>query len=218
MPNITINFSGSQCGTFQIPQAVAAIPIASPPSFSHNHMPSPAPQPPLSLSTTAQGQLFSQSLAPSEDDLKATKWNEMVVKYGDARLRNHLWDFTDGEFLPHYSFRPLIQISEVWTEWTEGIDGCLSLRELEEGWGARWRRNVGAKKTEYGRRKKIADLVGWLVTNKPRWNTRLAIQFLTDRFQPRFKSARRFSDFLTRENGAGLTEVKNAAQSYVFHH
>ena len=77
---------------------------------------------------------------------------------------------------------------------------------------------MGAKKTEYGQRKKIADLVGWLVANKPCWDTRLAIQFLTDQFQPRFKSARSFSDFLTRENGAGVTEVKNAAQSYVFHH
>jgi hypothetical protein len=218
IPSITINFSGSQSGTFQVPQIVMANPVTSTPSFSHNGLPSPASQPALSSGANTQPQLFSQSLSPSENDLKAIKWAQIAAKYGDARLRNHDWDFIDGEFLPHYNFRPLTQISEVWTEWTEGIDGCLSLRELDEGWGARWRRNVGAKKTEYGRRKKITDLVGWLVANKPRWDTRLAVQFLMDQFQPRFKSARSFSDFLTRENGSGLTEIKNTAHSYVFRH
>jgi hypothetical protein len=138
----------------------------------------------------------------------------MVNKYGDTRLRKHQWDFVDNEYLPHYNYRPLTQIVDVWTEWTTGIDGCLSVRELDEGWGARWRRNIGAKKTEYGRRKKIIDLVGWLVTNKPRWDTDLALRFLTEKFQPQFKSARSFSDFLTKDNGLGLSSVHNAATSY----
>jgi hypothetical protein len=136
----------------------------------------------------------------------------MAAKYDDARLQKHVWDFVDNEFLPHYNFRPQVaRIAEVWTEWTVGIDGYMSVRELDEGWGARWRRNVGAKKTEYGRRKKIIDLVLWLVANKPRWDADLALHFLTDQFQPHFKSARSFSDYLTPDNGPGYTEVRNAA-------
>lgn len=113
-----------------------------------------------------QSRRFSQSLVPSEADTKTLKWAQMAAKYGDTHLRNHVWDFVDNEFLPHYSFRPITRIAEVWTEWTVGIDGYLSVQKLDEGWGARWRRNVGAKKTEYRRCKKIIDLIcGWLQTS-----------------------------------------------------
>ena len=172
---------------------------------------SPTPSP---IVLQDQSRRFSQSLAPSEVDIKAQKWALMVEKYGDARLRKHLWDFVDNEYLPHYNFHPLVRIADIWAEWTDGIDGYMSVRQLDEGWGARWRRNVGAKKTEYGRRKKIVDLVVWLVANKPRWDTDLALRFLTEQFQPRFKTARSFSDYLTPDNGPGYTEVRNAAATY----
>jgi hypothetical protein len=154
-------------------------------------------------------------LAPSEVDIKVQKWALIAAKYGDARLRKHLWDFVDNEYLPHYNFHPLARIADIWAEWTDGIDGHMSVRQLDEGWGARWRRNVGTKKTEYRRRKKIVDLVVWLVANKPRWDTDLALRFLTDQFQPRFKTARSFSDYLTPDNGPGYTEVRKAAVAYL---
>jgi hypothetical protein len=214
IPSITINFPNSPSGSTALPSpSVSYLP---PPVDSSWSSPlalqfSPTP-PPVALQD--QSHRFSQSLAPSEVDIKAQKWALMVAKYGDAHLRKHLWDFVDNEYLPHYNFRPLTRIADIWAEWTDGIEGYLSVRQLDEGWGARWRRNVGAKKTEYGRRKKIVDLVVWLVANKPRWDTDLALRFLADKFQPRFKTARSFSDYLTPDNGPGYTEVRNAAATY----
>ncbi|KAF8476455.1 hypothetical protein DFH94DRAFT_732355, partial [Russula ochroleuca] len=96
------------------------------------------------------------SLDPHIASLQHSNWNTLVAKYGEQRLRHHsTWSWEHQEFLPFYAFQPVNSICEIWEEWSRGINGFLSTRELEEGWSARWRRNNSGLKTENGRRKKV---------------------------------------------------------------
>lgn len=126
----------------------------------------------------------------------------------------HVWDFVDSAWLPHYQFPKVTRIVDIWEEWSSGLDGHLSIRQLDEDFGARWRRNKGTLKTEYGRRKKIVSLVQWLVANRPRWDTALALCFLDARYQTQYSTARRFSNYLTENTGAGMEAVKTASLSF----
>jgi hypothetical protein len=89
-------------------------------------------------------------------------------------------------------------ISDIWIEWAEGVDGFLPVRDLTERWGARWRRNDAGQRTEASRHRKVVDLVNEL-SLKHLWNVNLALRFLQDRYEPRYK-ARSFCDYLTKEN------------------
>lgn len=102
------------------------------------------------------------------------KWNTLTTKYGEGRVYRHTWDWVQGDFLPVYLYQPADQLTDYWTEWTEGIGGYLSTRELTEGWGAKWRRNNGGQRTECGRRKRVIDLVTAL-SARPNWDVRLAL-------------------------------------------
>ncbi|KAJ6540767.1 hypothetical protein B0H19DRAFT_1078165 [Mycena capillaripes] len=107
--------------------------------------------------------LTGDSLTPSDVQLAA--WKTLADKYGDERLRRHQWEWlTSGPkpntYLPYYQYQPVSKITDVWTEWTIGVNGFLPTRELDEGWGDRpcWRRNKGPAKNEASRRKKVVDL------------------------------------------------------------
>jgi hypothetical protein len=136
----------------------------------------------------------------------------LAKKYGDNRLQTHKWEWISDDWLPYYKYQTVQQISDIWVEWSDGLGGCLSVRELNEEWGARWRRNNAGQKTEWGRRKKVVDLVTEL-SGKHRWNTKLALRFLAEKYEPRFK-ARSFCDYLTKDNGRGRGEVLASATLY----
>ncbi|KAJ7668209.1 hypothetical protein B0H17DRAFT_1142560 [Mycena rosella] len=89
-------------------------------------------------------------------------WNG---KFDDARLRKHQWEW------------PTSTITAIWDEWASGLNGFLAVRDLEERWGARWRRNNSGQKTEMGRRKKVIQLIEKLAA-KPNWNLALALRFI----------------------------------------
>lgn len=69
----------------------------------------------------------------------------------------------------------------LWNEWSNGIDGFLSIRQLNERWQARWRHNISRLKTETSQGKHLVDLIQKLA-NKPNWNIALAIHFLNDKY------------------------------------
>jgi Transcriptional activator of glycolytic enzymes len=140
------------------------------------------------------------------------KWALLVAKFSDSQLRRHQWEWTGGDWLPYYRYKPVAQISDIWLEWSDGVEGFLSVRALTEGWGARWRRNDAAMKTEASRRKKVVDLITQLC-GKPRWDVQLALRFLVERYEPRYK-ARAFCEYLQKNKGAGCEEVMAAAASY----
>jgi hypothetical protein len=147
-------------------------------------------------------------------------------KYGVERISKHQFEWAryatgpvKEEWLPFYTYRKGISIREIWEEWADGLDGHLSVRQLTEGWGARWRRNVQGQKTEASRRKHITELITKL-SQKPNWTTALALRFLEDEYPipgPGFRaSATTFSKQLQNKASGAilLQEVMDKSTSY----
>ena len=149
-------------------------------------------------------------------DSRREIWTALTKRYGRARLDAHQWEWRDGDWLPHYRYRPVSTITELWTEHAEGLGGHLSTRELGERWGAKWRRNEGSLKTEGGRRAKVVVLIQEL-TAKPNWNVPLALRFIKEKYEsnPAYLGrVRAFYDYLQKDRGAGYRAILEAASHY----
>jgi hypothetical protein len=187
IPNITINISNPSADSgsaYTVTQS--AHPLTTSPCSNLT------PNPPLQSSCIPKYQ--GQSMTPAQ----LARWNCLLTKYGKAHVHKHSWEWVQGDFIPFYIYQPVGRLTDYWTEWTEGIGGFISTRELTEGWGAKWRRNNGGQRTECGRRKKVIDLVTALST-RPNWNVSLALRFLTERYETRY-TPRKFCDWLKPDN------------------
>lgn len=191
LPSITINFSGT------------AHPSVSSTSLAHTLM---NPALPSLLPMSAEHDVPKYQGQPMTSS-QLLKWNELLVRFGDTRISNHQWEWKHGEFLPFYIYQPVDQFMDYWIEWTEGLGGCLSTRELTEMWGAKWRRNNGGQRTECGRRKKVTDLIS-VLSARPNWDVNLTLRFLSGKYH---LTPRKFSDWLTPAN---VLSVHAAAASY----
>lgn len=149
--------------------------------------------------------------AEHEDPVKELKWTKLTAHFNESQLRQHAWEWVvkDKDWLPIYKYQQVTTISDIWVEWAEGLHGFLSVRNLTERWGARWRRNDAGQRTESSRRKKVIDLMTEL-SSKHLWNVSLALRFLQEQYEPRYK-ARGFCDYLTKGN---RDAVLQAAISY----
>ncbi|KAK7043502.1 hypothetical protein R3P38DRAFT_3259576 [Favolaschia claudopus] len=175
-------------------------------------IPAPAPAPPPAASLTETTSVTSENVPLATSEAQIAAWQALAHRFGDARLRAHQWEWlTSGpkpnSYLPYYSYQPVPKISDIWTEWTTGLNGFLSTRELEETFTRpSWRRDVGSVKTERSRRKLVVDLITKL-SEKPNWNVELALRFIRDRFElgrdplgkPLFKTVRAFCDYLGKK-------------------
>ncbi|KAK7008468.1 hypothetical protein R3P38DRAFT_3210716 [Favolaschia claudopus] len=181
-------------------------------SASHPAASTPPARPlPVSSSITVP---ISGAAGPSQasSEAQVAAWQALVQKFGDTRLRNHQWEWlTAGpkpnSYLPYYTYQPVSKISDIWVEWTTGLNGFLSTRELEEAFSRpSWRRDVGSVKTERSRRKLVVDLITNL-SEKRNWNIDLALRFIRDRYElaqdasgkPVFRTVRAFCDFLGKK-------------------
>jgi Transcriptional activator of glycolytic enzymes len=137
-------------------------------------------------------------------------WCALVQQFGETRIRKHQWEWVTSSqsWLPHYRFKSVQKITQIWNEYSDGIDGCLSIRELNVTWGPRWKRNIAGLKSETTRRNKLVDLIQKLA-GKHRWDTKLALRFVCERYEAKY-SPRAFCDYLHTH----LSEVLKAAESY----
>ncbi|KAF8078428.1 hypothetical protein FPV67DRAFT_54136 [Lyophyllum atratum] len=177
--------------------------------------------------------VFRLSAESTQRGKQLTAIETLEKKYGAERLRRHSFEWKrassrkqDDEWLPLYSYwKPAGKdstpsIAEVWTEWTVGMDGQLSVRDLNAGWDARWRRDNGALKTEAGRRKKIIALIEKL-SAKPNWNDTIALRFLSEKYRipspsiSYLRTTRAFTDYLQSTKHNGMEEILEAANSYI---
>lgn len=167
---------------------------------------SAAPPPPRASSVSAPP---ASTANQHFEDPQTCKWQELVQKFGSEKLDQHQWEWIKSKWVPHYTYQPVHAISDVWYEWVGTPGGGLSVRELTETWGARWRRNNSVLKTENTRRKKIVDLVNTL-SSKQGWNVSLALRFLSERYETTY-TARSFSDYLGKAENqeAVLAAAKN---------
>jgi hypothetical protein len=212
MPNITINISA--------PGTARQLSTSTPMSVV-------AHADPLALVLPAAGsepvaldsgtdQLMTASALASRSDPRSEKWAALLAKHGREKLDAHEWEWRNGDWLPWYRYQPVDAITDVWTEYVDGLNGCLSTRELKDRWGAKWRRNEGGLKTEAARRAKVITLIERLAM-KPNWNTPLALRFLVEKYEngPAFAGkVRAFCDYLQKDGGAGFQSVLAAATHY----
>jgi hypothetical protein len=149
-------------------------------------------------------------------------WAELAVNFNETRLRLHQWEWRTGgkranSYIPYYTFQPVSKVTDLWMEWASGLNGLLAVRDLEEHWGALWRRDENFLKTEFGRRKKVIQLVQEL-TKKPNWNTELALRFIRDKYESNY-TPRKFCVHLATKPKAGsvsnFNQVLAAADSYI---
>ncbi|RDB27704.1 hypothetical protein Hypma_003308 [Hypsizygus marmoreus] len=131
----------------------------------------------------------------------------------------------NDEWLPIYTYwKPREKIAstsieEIWNEWVYGMDGHLPVMALTATWGARWRRNNAAAKTEASRRKKVVTLIETLAAWS-NWNSALALRFLKEMYPiptssiPYLKTTRAFIEHLQKGNGQLLQEILAKAAVY----
>ncbi|KAK7048472.1 hypothetical protein R3P38DRAFT_2687704 [Favolaschia claudopus] len=194
------------------PPARSSPPLRPAGSATTTSIPASLPTLPLSTATMTTTSAVSENLPIATSDTQIAAWKALAQKFGDARLRTHQWEWlTSGpkpnSYLPYYTYQPVSKISDIWTEWTIGLNGFLSARELEESFSRpSWRRDVGSVKTERSRRKLVVDLITKL-SEKRNWNIDLALRFIRDRYElaqdasgkPLFKTVRAFCDFLGKK-------------------
>ncbi|KAL6298215.1 hypothetical protein BKA93DRAFT_830899 [Sparassis latifolia] len=177
-------------------------------------MPGAVPSAYVTVPRNSSALTSSSTLVPRDSPLapQALKWATLVSKHGDEQLHRHAhWDF-NGEWLPYYEYQPVRQITDIWTEWAEGIGGYLPVRLLCEEWGAKWRRNVPKLKTEANCRMKVIQLMESLQM-KWNWHLDIALHFLHEKYEPQYTS-HQFCDFLRHDHGAGAKSVLATAASY----
>ncbi len=157
-------------------------------------------------------------------DVKALAMDSLQKRYGYDKVGNHAWEWIQrvgapAEYLPIYAYKKPATLRGYWDEWTVGLDGHLSIRELNEGWDARWRRNKSGLKTDNSRYNKVYDLIDKL-RSRDNWTMELVWRFLDDRFPiptqgvRHLATTRSFIDYLQRKDGLGMNDVLSAANTY----
>ncbi|KAJ7448120.1 hypothetical protein FB451DRAFT_1187869 [Mycena latifolia] len=149
--------------------------------------------------------------------IQLASWDRLAAKFDETRLRTHQWEWiTSGKdansYLPYYTFQPSSKVTAIWDEWASGLNGFLAVRDLEETWGAKWRRNNTTQKTEMGRRKKVIQLVEKLAA-KPNWGLALALRFM-EKFDGKW-APRKFYEHLQAGALSATDEILVQSSFYV---
>lgn len=162
------------------------------------------------------GTIFAPSNAyshPSGTNPHIKLEEELRGRYGDRRFNLHCpWRWDGTGLVPSYEFQKVATISDVWVEWTEGLNDHIPLRELHEKWSSRWRVGSQRMRTEFSRRKCITDVIMKLA-NRPKWDVFRALDFLKDSYSTYSPSS--FAKYLSQNKRAGEAEVLAAAGNWL---
>lgn len=194
-------------------------PAASLPNLPRLHSNAFLTPTPALTPTTHTPSVSSSILGQSGFSITQTAaWNLLALRYSETRLRRHQWEWIPktNSFLPHYTFQPVPKITDIWIEWASGLNGFLSVRELNEGWNAKWKRDAQRIKSEYSRRKKVIDLIDRL-QSKPNWNLELALRFIREVYEAgsEFKTTRALCEYLQSSKTGGFDAVIQRSNSFV---
>ncbi|KAF8066900.1 hypothetical protein FPV67DRAFT_1768709 [Lyophyllum atratum] len=99
-----------------------------------------------SATPPVHGPIPTPLLEPKE----AVAWRRLIVRYTEECLLKHKWKWIPESecWLPVYEYATVKKVTDIWAEHVEGLNGHLSVRELNEGWGAKWKGNIKALKSE----------------------------------------------------------------------
>jgi hypothetical protein len=110
------------------------------------------------------------------------------------KFRDPMSKMVIGEWLPIYRWPSLTTVQEGWKEWAYGYNGGMPLCDLEARWGTRWRNGTPIGRTNWARRKRMAEMVE-LVMDVMDCNDVNAIQCIQKFFPPRLFSYRQLYDW-----------------------
>lgn len=208
----TASTSSTIIATRVTPRHELGRPVQAPPSS----IPTGTPLPLVSqlFESNQEHHYCATTFILSVDETERNKQLEAIKllekRFTPDQLSNHSFEWIQtgkrDEWLPRYSYYKYGNgktptIDDIWNEYQFGMDGCLSIRQLQAGWEARWKRNNGSVKTESSRRGKIIKILQ-LLAAKSNWTADLALRFLTLRFPipspscSYLRSTRAFMDYL----------------------
>jgi hypothetical protein len=203
--------------TVTTPPTIAILGDSEPSSPQFITIPDPLPIAP-SATVSLRGNIYNYATFPlsTEPDTR-TRQLEVIAKLEDLFtyecIARHQfeWEEKQKDWLPEFNhfWSPVtgtLTIEDIWRENRFGIDGMFSIQEMTSRWGARWKRNTQALKTEASRRNKVIKLIE-VLSSKPNWNTDLAFRFLNDQSPLQTKSARAFSDYLNKTTTAEIIKT-----------
>src|SRR5262245_46729862 len=95
------------------------------------NFPSPSSLPVVTTATSLPMPPPSQCMSTGIP-IREAKWAELTSPFDEACLRRHLWEWIekDKDWLPIYRYQPVSAISDIWVEWSSGIDGFLPVQDL----------------------------------------------------------------------------------------
>jgi len=117
--------------------------VSAIPSSASTAFPVAAHQSTTSLTPPAVSQailtlgLLAVAATVSDDDKKLAQWRALASKFDEICMQKHKWQY-NTDYTPVYHFQQVTHICDLWTEWSMGLNGFLPVRNLDEGWGARW--------------------------------------------------------------------------------
>ncbi|KAJ8523520.1 hypothetical protein ONZ45_g93 [Pleurotus djamor] len=170
--------------------------------------------------------VFPLSIDAFEREQQLDSLDQLESKLPIDRLRRHVFQWVrkpkHSEWLPEYKWwtpdKPNTSptIRNIWTEYKDGMDGQLSIRQLNSVWMARWKGNEGKMKAQGSRRQKVINLIETLVA-KNGWEAEHALAFLEDRYPiptpatDYLKTTRAFIDALQKTGGTLYQDIITAS-------
>ncbi|KAF5310463.1 hypothetical protein D9611_012258 [Ephemerocybe angulata] len=155
---------------------------------------------------------FPMSSRPEEYARQMLGISALEEKFSFEQLKYQSFDWVPTDvshsWLPRFEWwKPnggsLPTLADVWKEYSEGIGHRFSILQLNEQWGARWKRDVRSIKSEFTRRMKIVRLIEGLMKQNE-WSCDYALEFLSSEYPiaagpgspSHLRSSRSFSDWL----------------------
>jgi hypothetical protein len=106
----------------------------------------------------------------------------------------------DARWIPKYVFQKCTWVEELWDEWKNGLNGLISLSELEVHWGSEWvlaRKEV--KHEKFRRMRVIRELKRLMEVNG--WSEKEVMDYVAREVTGKGINARKWGDSLPKSTG-----------------
>lgn len=131
-------------------------------SVEHHILTEVPADPTAKQSTTPRPANHISSSDPELASIQMQAMQDLEERYGRERVGSHIWTWSDNCWIPTYQRQSIAScrsVREIWDEYEVGVDGHLSLSELEEGWRAAWRQGDRGASADLSRRGRVISLV-----------------------------------------------------------
>ena len=119
--------------------------------------------------------------ATSDDGRKLAQWKALTDKFDEVWMWKCEWQH-NMDYTSFYFFQQVTQLGDIWAEWSTRLNGFLPVRNLNEGWGARWQQGSQQQGAENCHHACLVELMEKLIS-KPGWDLALVQHFLHEKYE-----------------------------------